>query len=299
MPKPKLTLKQLIKLYNKKPEFINDYLAKFDKDLKGLQKELLTVMLSDYLTNFQTKDGNIVFNEYNARQIAGLNKVFDDFQVQFSDEFFKVTGNKMLELTGLTSEYFRELGDKKTTLSGIEKALEKYRITIGIDKKGEIIEGSFISNLTKSEPVRAELADFLRKGIEGERKYKDIIGGFKDIIVGTPESNGAHERYISGYVHDSFFAHERATDNFFAQELGLTYFIYAGDVIEKTRPFCEERAGNVYSIDDLEAWNDEDWAGKIEGEDVATQLGGYNCRHNLMWIPDEMAQTELETQETE
>ncbi|MDD4226009.1 MAG: hypothetical protein PHU98_06435, partial [Mariniphaga sp.] len=277
MPKPKLTLKQLTKLYNKKPEFINDYLTKFGKDLKGLQKELLTVMLSDYLTNFQTQDGNVIFNEYNARQINGLNKIFSDFQAQFSDEFFKETGNKMLELTGMTSEYFRELGYKKTTLSGIEKALEKYRITIGIDKKGEIIEGSFISNLTKSEPVREELADFLRKGIEGERKYKDIVKGFKDIIVGTPESNGAHERYIGGYVHDSFFAHGRAIDNFFAQELGLTHFIYAGDVIEKTRPFCEERAGNVYSIDELEEWNDLDWAGKIEGEDVATQLGGLYC----------------------
>jgi len=66
----------------------------------------------------------------------------------------------------------------------------------------------------------------------------------------------------------------------------LTKFRYAGNLVEKSRDFCIERAGNIYTIEQGKSWNSLDWAGKMVGVDFFIQIGGYFCRHHLEWIND-------------
>lgn len=60
---------------------------------------------------------------------------------------------------------------------------------------------------------------------------------------------------------------------------GYVYFIYAGPRDDRNRPFCAERANNVYHINDIYTWEN----GQLEPPWV--YCGGYNCRHEL--IPTE------------
>jgi len=57
---------------------------------------------------------------------------------------------------------------------------------------------------------------------------------------------------------------------------------YAGPDDDKTRDFCHTRVGNTYTESQIANWENLTWDGKIEGGDIFTDLGGYNCRHYLV-----------------
>ena len=286
MPKP-INPKDLFKAYQAKVTFIDDYLGVYDAELKQLQRELAMQIVAEYIPKFDTVDGKIVLNEHNARLLGELDNVFLDFKNTFALDVFKTTGEKMLKLTGMTSEYFRMMNFSSKTLANISDKLSKMQFTIGIDSKGTVIPGSFIDNLASTPQTKALLSDYVRKGIEGEQSYKDFASGFREVIEGTPDVDGSLVRYSQQYVHDSMYAHSQSVDNFFADELKLDCFYYAGDIIKSSRPFCITRAGKIYTREQGEEWQDMEWQGKIPGQDFFTQRGGYNCRHNLMWVPCE------------
>lgn len=62
-----------------------------------------------------------------------------------------------------------------------------------------------------------------------------------------------------------------------ADRAQLKHFLYYGNVQDNTRPFCRERAGNVYT--------EEQVAEMDNGQISPARLfnGGYNCRHS--WVP--------------
>ena len=68
-----------------------------------------------------------------------------------------------------------------------------------------------------------------------------------------------------------------------AEDLGLNYFLYAGGLIKTSREFCIERAGKVFSVAEAKNWDN--------GQDlpVIPYLGGYNCRHTMVFMDLEKA----------
>jgi hypothetical protein len=50
-------------------------------------------------------------------------------------------------------------------------------------------------------------------------------------------------------------------------------FLYVGPLDRKTRPFCYERVGKVYTRDEIDSWDN----GQLPN--VFLTAGGYNCRH--------------------
>lgn len=51
--------------------------------------------------------------------------------------------------------------------------------------------------------------------------------------------------------------------------------MYVGPRDEKNRPFCAERAGNIYTMKEVLSWDNG------QGLPAAVYCGGYNCRHFL------------------
>jgi hypothetical protein len=67
-----------------------------------------------------------------------------------------------------------------------------------------------------------------------------------------------------------------------AQQAGVTKFIYDGTIIATTRDFCRERVGKTFTLAELEAMDNG------QGLPVIPSLGGYNCRHYLTPIIDQI-----------
>jgi len=297
----KVTNKALKKLYSEKQAFINGSLSKFDKGLRKLQENLFDLIITEYLPQFTVKDGVILLNEKNARLLNELDNLLLTFKETQADSLFSTLGRDMLKNTEYLSNYFRAFNSKKTVLN-ISNKLDKLSSFIGIDSKGQLIEGSYLNNLALTPELKANLSQYFRNAIESKSDYKSFLKLIKDTVKGNAEADGVLQRYVETKAHDAFFAQSQMQENFFAQELELTYFVYEGTEIKTTREFCSERVNNVYSREDAEEWNTMDWAGKIPDVDFFIQRGGYNCRHFIRWIPEDVAaeiQPEIFNQEQE
>ena len=65
-----------------------------------------------------------------------------------------------------------------------------------------------------------------------------------------------------------------------AADAGLDNFLYVGDTIKTTRPFCIARAGRMFTREEINSWT-HSWKGK--SGPAMSHRGGYNCRHH--WQP--------------
>ncbi|MFZ1786699.1 MAG: hypothetical protein WAT92_00245 [Saprospiraceae bacterium] len=102
--------------------------------------------------------------------------------------------------------------------------------------------------------------------------------------------NKIAQRYFSRWTHDIYSQMQRIGANRLRVNLGLKYAIYQGGLIQTSREFCEERNNKCFSDDEIMSWEKLDWEGKPEiGYNALIDCGGYNCRHRLDWISDELA----------
>lgn len=294
MPNKPVNIKALFAAYQKKVSFIDSYNTTYSRELRQLQRELAMQIVADFIPQLHTKDGYIILDAHNSKALAALDALFVDFKNTFATNVFKGTAEAMLNLTALSSDYFRVMNYSTKTLGNIMNKLDKMRFTIGLNNDGSVVRGSFIDNLASTPQTKSLLSDFVRKGVEGEMPYNDFVKGFRELIEGNADIDGALVRYSEGYVHDSMFAHSAAVDKFIADELGLECFYYAGDLIDTSRQWCIDHVGKIYTYDEIESWADKDWDGKIPGEDPFIQRGGYRCRHNFMPVPcDSVSEEEM------
>jgi hypothetical protein len=60
------------------------------------------------------------------------------------------------------------------------------------------------------------------------------------------------------------------------QSPGEKLVLYFGPKDDKNRPFCAERVGNVYPMEEVYTWDNG------QGLPAHLYCGGYNCRHMLL-----------------
>ena len=109
----------------------------------------------------------------------------------------------------------------------------------------------------------------LRKRIR-DRLPVPVAGSLADALRGSAENTVMR--------FDGAFTANRA------KRAGITRYRYEGGVIDTSRPWCADLAGQTLdeaSMNDL--WT-ESWAGK-SGDNPFVDRGGYNCRH--YWVPVE------------
>ena len=103
------------------------------------------------------------------------------------------------------------------------------------------------------------------------------------------------KRYAGQILNDSLRDFD-ATLNFNkANDAGLTYLKYYGDVIPTTRDHCrnlingvyDKRKGGLFTVDEVKKlWTSRSWTGKKSGNPLVVR-GGYNCRHQWSYVnPD-------------
>jgi hypothetical protein len=103
------------------------------------------------------------------------------------------------------------------------------------------------------------------------------------------------KRYAGQLLNDSLRDFD-ATLNFNkANDAGLTFLKYYGDIIPTSRTHCKRivsgvynrRKGGLFTIDEVtKLWNSTSWGGKKSGNPLVVR-GGYNCRHQWSYVnPD-------------
>lgn len=92
-------------------------------------------------------------------------------------------------------------------------------------------------------------------------------------------------RYATVYIQDSLMQFNAQATVAHAKQAGVTRWMYYGDVIRDSRPFCAEHAGQTFTTDEIYKLWETDWKGKSSGDPFIVR-GGYNCRHHFLPLID-------------
>jgi hypothetical protein len=141
----------------------------------------------------------------------------------------------------------------------------------------------------------------LTTNIAARAPLREAVNALEGLVVGTEANDGRLLANIKTTATTAQAVADRSYSAAVNAELGIEWFEYLGGEIDTTRPFCEHREGGIYHRGEIEAWGDGknsagindirdgNWAGRIEGTDsksIFTFVGGWNCRHYLIPIPD-------------
>ena len=259
------------------------------KEAVKLQKELYQMLVDKYLETLTVDaDGKIIFNAKNISRANDLSKTWTEFQTKHYQPVINEFAKDLLSIVDVEAGYFLAVGKEFDIAVSFAKTTELISKQIGIDiATNELIKDGYLWRLVEGAEVKGQVMDLVMQNVSAKSSFKDLKAGLETLVKGDETTNGAMQRYLRTYAYDSFSNVQRSIDLNIADTYQFNSFIYSGDIIKDSREFCVERVNGVYTRADLEEWNGQDWAGKNPDVPVEISLGGYNCRHTLMWIPDE------------
>jgi hypothetical protein len=215
-------------------------------------------------------------------------------------EFQELTKGDLALVQSLKQQYFTQFKDVSNTFT--RRLSEKvYQNTLVGNDFAELekelrqtINGIYASS---DDAEAQKLIDYIN-----ENKFKESLKPQVDKAIQTLQSKFAVDRagenmkrYAGQILNDSLRDFD-ATLNFNkANDAGLTYVKYYGDVIPTTREICrnvingvyDKRKGGLFTIDEVkDLWASRSWSGKKSGNPLVVR-GGYNCRHQWSYVnPD-------------
>jgi hypothetical protein len=262
---------------------------KLGKQAVKLQSDLYRLLVDKYLDALQTdQNGNVLYNSKNLGYVNDLNKTWTTFQEKHYLPVINDFAKDLLSVVDIEAGYFGAINKQFDFNINLDKTADLISKQIGIDlKTGELIPKSYLARLVDGAEVRNQVQDLILQNVSAKSSFKDLKSSLQTLVEGDPTTEGSMQQYLRTYAYDTFSNVQRSVDLNIADTYGFNSFIYQGDVIATSRDFCIEKVGQVFTRDDLAEWEGQDWPGKNPDVPVEISLGGYNCRHTLMWIPDE------------
>lgn len=91
--------------------------------------------------------------------------------------------------------------------------------------------------------------------------------------------------YTRTYLRDTLFTYSRTFQQSLTSDLKTEFYFYSGGLMDNSRPFCVERAGQFFSHKEIEQWASLSWAGKKAGtteSSIFLFAAGWNCAHQII-----------------
>lgn len=293
-----------LKKYSKlKAELLSEKEKALLKVASGLQSKLLEIVFDDFISKLDVENGYVKNTKANKDRISALNKLFERFQnIEFAQSL-TVMVSDFKDIHNLNIDYFSQINKKK--VSQIQsKVFDKLKVNLGIEGK-KLKSGGFLDSFIKDSKLRDKIKQTTLRAITSENvTLKDYRQSVKNLIKGKGKTDGGFERHFKTFATDTYTLFDRQTNLEFAEALNLKYAVYAGGLIETSRPFCEVRNNKVFTTDEIKLFGtskdkyggysdkkDGMFQGKPVNEvyDPFTQCGGYNCRHTLNYISKALA----------
>lgn len=222
-------------------------------------------------------DGYILQNTKNRKILAAAENVLDTFLP--GDQLASVISNTLSvipKLDAINNEYFGSISDTFTPNRNFIKSLQAQTI--------ESIEANLLSDGLTAQ-VKNPIIDILNRNINSGGKFTGFVDELKMFVRGDNQVEGRILRYSRNYLRDALFQYSRTYQQATTRDLDIEFYIYAGGLIDSSRPFCIDRAGNYYHQKEIESWASLKWAGKnplTTESSIFTLAGGYSCAHSLI-----------------
>lgn len=180
------------------------------------------------------------------------------------------------DIEKINSNYFNSISDQFAENRNFIKSLQQQAI--------ESVESNLLQDGLTYQ-VTNPLMDIMNQNINSGGQFSGFIDQLQNYIKGNDGVEGRLLSYSKTYLRDTLFQYSRAYQQAVVNDLKLEFYYYSGGLIDKSRQFCQERAGNYYHQEEIESWARLDWKGKAAGttsSSIFILLGGYNCAHSVI-----------------
>jgi hypothetical protein len=302
--------KRIKELLDRKQELINKNTDKLNSSVIKLQSKLMDAIVDNVILELDVVDGIIQDTPKNYRLIASLDKVFNMFSIEQAKMLLPQLTSGTEAITALSNKYFLMVASE-SVLKRFDKIVEGAKditdMRFGL-KGGNFVRGGILESIF-SEFGGTEVKQRMSKAVSGNMDKREFLKQMREYVTGTEENPGISERKWKQFAYDVYQQHDAAYNKKLADEFEFNYFIYQGGLIDDSRDFCAAHNNKVWSRDDAETWATwtpsqgdypEGYEIKAKNNEVPSYLGypgydplvdrgGYNCRHQLGWISDELA----------
>jgi len=291
--------KRIQDVINKKQEFIDAARSKMESSVIKLQTKLLNEIVTNIIPELETKDGLIIESPKNYRLISALDKTYSDFQQATTKTILPQITSGTGEISKQSANYFNVMlgSDLPGKFDKIVSTADKLiNMRLGLEG-GKLVRGGYLQSFFDSNNLGTELKQMTSKAVTSGMDMKEYITMLSDKITGSEEYTGGLERQFQRYAYDLYQQYDASYNQTLGNEFGFRYFIYQGGLVKDSRVFCVEHNNKVWSVEEAQDW--ATWKDPTTGQ-VPSYLGypgysplidrgGYNCRHSLGWISDELA----------
>ena len=213
--------------------------------------------------------------------------------------FQELTKGDLALVQNLKQQYFTQFKDISNTFT--RKLSEKVyqntllgtEFTVLEKELRQTINGIYASS---KDPEMNRLVKFVKNNKNKKRMQRKVEKAVATLQskFGRDRAGENMKRYAGQLLNDSLRDFD-ATLNFNkANDAGLTYVKYYGDIIPTTRQICRGlvsrtigKKNGLFTIDEVrKLWASRSWTGKKAGNPLVVR-GGYNCRHQWSYVsPD-------------
>jgi hypothetical protein len=270
------------------------------KVVRALQATAYAAVTDWLIGSIETEEGRIKYTVGNLGKVSTLVRIIARFQREYQKTMLGSVLDWAGRLFGLNAEYFGtfEPAGKVESIDEAARRLTLQRWGYNVNTK-ELIPGGYFENLFKNANIGQRVAALVNQAITQKMPLAQFQRTFRQVFVGLP-GQGMLERHWRTNSFDLYQRIDRTANLIYADRLGLDYAIYSGTLEEDSRPFCIARVNKVFSRPEIASWENLEFQGKPKiGYDPFTDCGGFNCRHHLSFISEEIAQylrPELKTQ---
>lgn len=232
--------------------------------------------------------GRITYSVGNMALIRRIELKVQQATAKARQGLFAWIVEKALEVFGLNRLYFGLV--KKSIPEQVEDRVERLvMLRLGYDtQKKQITAGGWMDTAFDVRGIARAVAQDMARAIAGRMALKLFRKQFRDAFIDL-KGRGYVERHWKTVSFDLMQQVDRETQNQFAEALELPAALYSGTAKDNTRPFCLERIRQYYTRDEITGWDAKEWKGKIRvGHNSLVHCGGYNCRHHLSWVSQEL-----------
>ena len=260
----------------------------------AIRPKIKTILDQEYLPFADT-----VVREGFTKQAKRIEKAFKRIG-NIPPEFQELTKGDLALVQSLKQQYFTQFKDVSNTFTRrlSEQVYQNTLVGNTFTELEKELRQSINGIYASSDDKEAQkLINYINNNKFKKSKKTEV-----DKAVQSLQSKFARDRagenmkrYAGQILNDSLRDFD-ATLNFNkANDAGLTYLKYYGDVIATTRDHCrnlingvyDKRKGGLFTVDEVKKlWTSRSWTGKKSGNPLVVR-GGYNCRHQWSYVnPD-------------
>jgi hypothetical protein len=172
---------------------------------------------------------------------------------------------------------------------GRKKDLYNAILRVNIDQTKNLLLGAGIR-----DNFSVAIQEVLKSFISGVGTSSELQKTLRSFIKGSSAQKPFLERYIKQTTSDAVMVFNREYLNTISEDLDVRFYLYAGVIVQDSRPFCIARTGRAFTRQQVEGWASlGKWQGRMPNTTKTTifsYCGGYNCQHELYPISLEQYQ---------